>query len=175
MLSDLALIAPIGIAAYLASSKDDTSVNLRKMDNKSGSWLSDNTWVYLENPLNAPKIIPGDHFEYDLESPAGPVQRSMMNESDPVKALNILGQHERERDLSVQQVWVEFVKPKTELQTRSVDQPITQVNILQPGGIVDQTVKTGNRFWDAPVPRWTGIDNWYKRKETVPFYLVPNP
>lgn len=164
------LLAPIAVAAYYSGSKSNSRVDNVPVND---SWTSKNTWIYLEDPLNAPKVLDGDHYEYSLESPAGPVQRSMQAEADPIKALAMLGDHEAARDVRVQQAWKAFTKPRSEIQFRSVNQPITTVHILKPGGIVDQNVKTGNRFWDQPVPRSTGIDRYYKRRETVPWYLVP--
>lgn len=174
MLQAALLIAPIAGAAYLSMPpKSDSAVARNTDDMSSGSSISKNIWVYLEDPLPMPRVIPGDHYEFSPTNPQGSVQAAMAAEENPTRALAILGAHESAKDKTVQSLWTEFVKPKVEIQTRSVDQLITTVNFAKPGTWVDEKVTTGNRFWDQPVPRSTGIDRYYKRRQTVPWYLVP--
>lgn len=176
MLTTVVPLAALGAAAYYSSQgpKADHKAAARAEEKKSPKhWVSENVWVYLEDPINAPRTIPGDYMEYDINHPMGPVQDAMTAESNPVKALAILGDHESKKDRSVMDMWTEFTKPKRVIQDRRVSLPVTQVHLLQKGGSVDMEVKSGNRFYDAPVPRWTGTDTYYKRKQTVPYYMVP--
>ena len=170
------LIAPIAAAAYYSGTSPKSSKNVEKSTGDVGSkadWVSENTWVYLEDPINIKKAIPGDADQISLERPLGPVQDDMSNQKNPMQAISILAKHEMERDKAVVALWHEFFKPKREIITRTVDQPITLVNVLQPYGVVDRSVPMGNKFYDRPVPRSTGIDRYYKRTQTVPWYLVP--
>lgn len=176
MFTAVLLIAPIAAAAYYSGGSQKSPESIKRSSGYNGSeadWIPKNTWVYLEHPITMPYAIPGDSDQISLEKPMGPVTEPMSKESNPVKALAILAKHESEKDRAIVRLWREFLRPTREIITRSVDQPITQVNILQPGTIVDRQVTTGNRFWDRPVPRSTGIDRYYKRNTTVPWYLVP--
>lgn len=168
--------APVLLAAYYSGGSAKSAQNVERSTGGAGSeadWIPRNTWVYLENPIVMPKAIPGDSDQINLERPLGPVQQAMADQSNPVDAMKVLAKHESEKDRAIVGLWTEFFKPTREIITRSVDQPITQVHILKPGTMVDKNVTQGNRFWDQPVPRSTGIDRYYKRDQTVPFYLVP--
>lgn len=176
MLQAVILIAPIAAAAYYSGSSVKSSRNIERSTGNAGSeadWIPKNTWVYLETPVTMPKAIPGDSDQISLERPLGPVQKDMSEQDNPIKAIGIMAKHEMEKDRAIVSLWHEFFKPSREIITRSVDQPITQVLVLQPEGLVDRAVPTGNKFYDRPVPRSTGIDRYYKRTQTVPWYLVP--
>jgi hypothetical protein len=176
MMMSLLLITPILAAAYYSGKSSKSSKNVERSTGEVGSeadWVPKNTWVYLESPITMPKAIPGDSDQISLERPLGTIQQSVSEEKDPVKALGMIVKHEIEKDKAVVSLWHEFFKPSREIITRSVDQPITLVNVLQPYGLVDQQVPTGNKFYDRPIPRSTGIDRYYKRTQTVPWYLVP--
>lgn len=172
MLTTAVPLAALAAAAYYSSQTVKDKVD--HSDKKScRHWIPENTWVYLEDPISHPRTIPGDYMEYDLAHPRGAVQDAVSNEENPVRALAILGDYEAKKDRYTMDAWTEFVKPKRELQTRSVSLPITQASFLTKGSGPDLLVKSGNRFYDAPVPRWTGTDTYYKRKQTVPYYMVP--
>lgn len=176
MLRTVALLAPLAAVAIYSNQDSKSDIKSEKEASEKESknhWVSDNIWVYLEDPIGPPRTLPGDYLEYDAVKPMGPVQESMQNTQDPVKALSIMGDYMKEKDKTVMEMWKEFIKPKREIQTRSTSLPITQVNILNRGGTVDKEVSFGNRYYDAPVPRWTGTDRYYKRQITVPFYVVP--
>jgi hypothetical protein len=171
MLSSAIIIAPVLAFAYYSRTPDQS---VKKAEPKSDKdWIPQNVRMYLRDPILVQKAIYGDSDQISLEHPVGPVSEAMSAQSNPVDALNILGKHELEKDRTVIRLWPDFVKPTREVVFRSVDQPIVSVNILKPGTLVDKNVQTGNRFWDQPVPRSTGIDRYYKRVETVPWYLVP--
>jgi hypothetical protein len=176
MMMPLLLITPIAVAAYYSGRSSKSSKNVERSTGDTGSeadWIPRNTWTYLENPITMPKAIQGDSDQISLERPMGAVQQSVSEQDDPIKALGIIVKHESERDRAVVSLWHEFFKPHREIITRGVDQPITLVNVLQPYGVVDRSVPMGNKYYDRPVPRSTGIDRYYKRDQTVPWYLVP--
>ena len=139
------LIAPIGVVAYYMAK--GPKVREVKKDKDTDDSISRNTWVYLEHGIFA--------------------------QENPTRALQILADHEAAKDRAVMSAYTEFLKPRSEIVVRSVNQPVTLVNILKPGTAVDKKVKGGIRFWDQPVPRSTGIDRYYKRDVTVPWYLTP--
>lgn len=173
MTAILISLAPFAVAGYLyaTSNKEGREVKSTNFDPASDAdWIPRNNWVYLENPITMPKSLPGDADQISLERPLGPVQDAMQQQTNPVDSLSILATHEAERDRAIVGLWREFIRPTREIVTRSVNQPITQVNILAPGTTVDKLVPQGNRFYDAPVPRWTGTDTYYPRLVTVPFY-----
>jgi hypothetical protein len=172
----LLVCSPILIASYYSGGSVKSSKNVERSNGDTGSeadWISKNNWVYLEQPVITIRALPGDGDQISLDRPVGPIQQAMSEQDNPVKALTILAKHESEKDRAVVSLWHEFFKPSREIVTRSVDQPITSVHILKPGTAVDKAVNTGNRFWDQPVPRSTGIDRYYKRTTTVPWYMVP--
>lgn len=176
MLTAAVIISPILVAAYYSGGSLKSSQKVAESTKNlgtEGDYVPRNTWVYLETPIFMPKSITGDSDQISLERPAGPIQDAMSQQENPVQALGILAKHESEKDRAIIGLWKEFFKPSREIITRGVDQPITQVNILQPGTAVDKVVTQGNRFWDQPVPRSTGIDRYYKRDQMVPWYLVP--
>lgn len=176
MIQAAVLIAPIAALAYYsgASLKSDAAVKRSTQGvGSEADWIPKNTWTYLENPITMPKAIPGDSDQISLERPLGPVQKAMSEQDKPIAALSILVKHEMEKDRKIVALWPEFLKPTREIITRGVDQPITLVEVLQPEGLVDKQVPMGNKFYDRPVPRSTGIDRYYKRTQTVPYYLVP--
>lgn len=176
MLRGAIILAPlVGLAYYTSQGlKGDLKAeeDFAKI-RPQGSWVSDNTWVYLEDPINGPRTYPGDYMEYDLNSPYGPVQKAMEEQENPVDALAILGNYGAARDRSAMNAWTEYAKPRREIIDRSVDMPITQVTIMQEGSQPDREIKLGARFYDKPVPRWTGTDRYHKRMVTVPWYLTP--
>jgi hypothetical protein len=176
MLQPLIILAPLGALAYYSSQgiKSDQKAEKDTAKNRpNGSWVSDNTWVYLEDPLGGPRTYPGDYMEYDLQAPYGPVQKSMETAKTPVQALAILGDYSARKDNVSMNAWTEYVKPKREIAERDLTMPITQVVIAQAGSQPDREIKLGSRFYDRPVPRWTGTDRYYKRKVTIPWYLTP--
>lgn len=175
-MSALLVLAPIAVAAYLSGPQAKSDLNIKRSQGDAGTpadWVPRNVVEYCRDPILTQKAIYGDSDQISLEHPAGPVSDAMSSESNPVKALNILAEHEIQKDRTVVSLWKEFIRPTREIVVRTVDRPLTQVNILQPGALVDQRVKTGVRFWDRPVPRSTGIDRYYPRKETIPWYAVP--
>lgn len=165
------LIAPIGVVAYYMAK--GPKVREVKKDKDTDDSISRNTWVYLEHGIFAPKSIYGDLDQISREKPEGPVSHAMSVQENPTRALQILADHEAAKDRAVMSAYTEFLKPRSEIVVRSVNQPVTLVNILKPGTAVDKKVKGGIRFWDQPVPRSTGIDRYYKRDVTVPWYLTP--
>lgn len=172
MMQTAIVLAPLAAVAWYSSQGTKSNVQNTKKTNADQSWISDNVWVYLEDPVSAPRTIPGDYMEYDIAQPWGPVQQSMSEQSSPVAALAILGNHESRKDKLVSNLWTEFVKPRREIATRSVNLPVTQISFLSDGSQLTDA-QGGSRFYDAPVPRWTGTDRYYKRKVTVPYYVVP--
>ena len=176
MLQAAIILAPLGALAYYSGQglKGDLKSEAEaKKHRAQGSWVSDNVWVYLEDPLAGPRTYPGDYMEYDLKAPYGPVQKDMEIAETPVKSLAILEVYSARRDKVTMEAWTEFVKPRREIVQRSTDLPITQVKIMAPGSAIDREVKLGSRFYDKPVPRWTGTDRYHKRLVTVPWYLTP--
>lgn len=168
------LITPIVVAAYYTGrSLKSQKLESSKTAVSDSDYIPRNNWVYLEHPIIMPKSLPGDGDQISLDRPVGTVQDAMSQQKDPIAALGILATHEASKDRAIIGLWKEFFRPTREILTRSVDQPITNVNILKAGGPVDRSVTTGSRFWDAPVPRSTGIDRYYKRDQTVPWYLIP--
>lgn len=176
MLRAAIILAPLGALAYYSSQGlkgDLKSEEEAKKYKSQNTWVPDNVWVYLEDPLTGPRTYPGDYMEYDLKAPYGPVQKDMENAETPVKSLAILGDYSARKDKVTMGAWTEFVKPRREIHQRSTDLPITQVKIMSPGSKFDREVKLGSRFYDQPVPRWTGTDRYHKRLITVPWYLTP--
>ena len=168
------VVLPIAYIAYTSGEKSAAPVETKQAKRDEDQLISYNNWIYLEDPLLAPKVLPGDNYEYTWQNPMGPIQGQMQaNNEDPVKALAVLGTYEAMKDRHVLNLWRDFAKPRYEITTRSVDAKPTLVNILQPGGAADQNVHNGVRFWDQPVPRSTGIDRYYPRIQTVPWYLQP--
>lgn len=176
MLQPLIILAPLGALAYYSSQgvkSDKKAEQDTKRYRSQGSWVSDNTWVYLEDPLKGPRTYPGDYMEYDLQAPYGGVQKSMENAKTPVEALAILGKYSADKDNVSMNAWTEYVKPKREIMERDLTMPITQVQIIGAGSMPDREIKLGSRFYNQPVPRWTGTDRYHPRKVTVPWYLTP--
>lgn len=168
-------LVPFAVVGYLYASSLKEGKEVRttnKEPNVEASWIPQNNWVYLEHPIVMPKALTGDADQINLERPLGPVQESMQKQKNPVDAISVLAQHEAAKDRAIVSMWREFIRPTREIVTRSVDQPITLVNVLEPGTELDKLVPQGNKFYDRPVPRWTGTDRYYMRDVTAPFYSV---
>ena len=172
MLQTVIVMAPIAAAAYY-SSLDAKAADVEKKAEPKKDWVTDNTWVYLQEPILASRSIPGDFMEYDQYNPTGPVQKAVSSEKNPIKALSILGDYSKRTDKETMNMWKDYVNPRKEVNIRYADRPVTLVNIMSPGSSIDKMITTGNKFYDQPVPRWTGTDRYHKRTVTLPYYHVP--
>lgn len=167
------LLAPLVYVAYqMGSNKTDGAVEAHQ-GGKESDWISHNLYLYSETPFQNSKVAPGDHDQYSLVDPHGPVQKAMQGSASLQDAFLKMVDYEKSREKHVLARWKDFVKPHNEIMVKTTDQPITQVHILKPGTGVDGVVNTGARFWDQPVPRSTGIWNYYKPDIKVPYYEVP--
>lgn len=170
------VLSPVIAAVYLTSSDPmQRSLDEKRLKEKTNKdvWIPKNLNLYLEGGITAPKCLPGSHFEYSIDYPEGPVTSGMKEAATDIDRLYILADYERNRDQTTHDLWRDFVRPRSEMTVRSVDQPITQVHILQRGGLSDDLIKTGSRFWDAPYPSFWNTDRYYPRKEQIPWYLTP--
>ena len=174
----LIALVPLGYGIYYLTrpSKSDVAVERDAGEyDQERAWTPTNRLHYTDIPFNSAKVLPGDHFQYSLHDPHGPIQKAMEGASSPEQALAILTDHEMDRDIQVQNKWKDFAKPNAEISTRTLDTPITQVTFLGHGTEAERLITTGARFWDRPVPRSTGIDRYYPRDVQRPYYETPNP
>lgn len=173
MLRTVAILAPLAAVAYYSSQGTKSDVqNVRKQDPKDQTWISDNIWTYLQDPIVETRTIPGGIYEYDIAQPLGPVQKSMSEESDPVNALAIYGKHLSDTEKLVQGLWTDFLRPRREIFTRSTSLPPVTINIMDEDSPMNNLVG-GYKFYDRPVPRWTGTDRYYTPAITVPYIHTP--
>lgn len=164
---------PIVAAAYFSTM--DPSVTLSRTaeeekKKKGDHWVTDNVQLYLQEGISAPKVRPNDFYEISYVNPRGPIDKEMAAASNPQQAIYILGKHELERDKLTSSLYTEFIRRRTDFTIRSVDQPITQTHVLGSGSEADKITKFGPKFTEAPFPKQFGIDRWYPRYWTGPFY-----
>lgn len=176
MASILLAALPIAYVMYLRSNYDNLRGNPQTAvdASKDSFWPHDNLNLYIdEGPLLPVQFFPGDQYEYSLKNPLGTISDQVRSlEGSPQEQLMTIANWSRTKDQYIMGLSSEFMKPRQEIQTRSVDQHRTLVS-LYPGDYFDEHVKTGVRYWDRPVPRSTGIDRYYPSYYSVPFVYRP--